>query len=92
VKTLTGHPNRPNPFGDRVDVASFDFDDRRNLAEHLRKTVRRRPLRYSLPSDVQLVQVHDRGPYIEGTRRFESGRSQQEDVISGGKRPPRARL
>ena len=36
VKTLTGHPNRPSPFGDRVGVASFDFDDRRRLAEHLR--------------------------------------------------------
>jgi uncharacterized protein YbjT (DUF2867 family) len=36
VKTLTGHPNRPSPFGDRVGVAPFDFDDRRKLAEHLR--------------------------------------------------------
>jgi nucleoside-diphosphate-sugar epimerase len=36
VKTLTGHPNRPSPFGDRVGVAAFDFDDRRRLAEHLR--------------------------------------------------------
>jgi uncharacterized protein YbjT (DUF2867 family) len=36
VKTLTGHPNRPSPFGDRVTVASFDFEDRRNLTEHLR--------------------------------------------------------
>jgi uncharacterized protein YbjT (DUF2867 family) len=36
VKTLTGHPNRPNPFGDRVDVASFDFEDPRKLAKHLR--------------------------------------------------------
>ncbi len=38
VKTLTGHPNRPSPFGDRVGVATFDFDDRRQLAEHLRGT------------------------------------------------------
>ena len=29
VKTLTGHPNRPSPFGNRVGVAPFDFDDRR---------------------------------------------------------------
>ena len=36
VKTLTGHPNRPNPFGDRVAVASFDFEDRRTLTEQLR--------------------------------------------------------
>jgi NADH dehydrogenase len=36
VRTLTGHPNRPNPFGDRVDVAPFDFADRRKLAGHLR--------------------------------------------------------
>jgi uncharacterized protein YbjT (DUF2867 family) len=36
VKTLTGHPNRPSPFGDRVAVVSFDFEDRRNLTEHLR--------------------------------------------------------
>jgi len=36
VKTLTGHPNRPSPFGDRIGVASFDFEDRRKLGEHLR--------------------------------------------------------
>jgi len=36
VKTLTGHPNRPNPFGDRIDVAPLDFEDRRSLVEHLR--------------------------------------------------------
>ncbi len=36
VRTLTGHPNRPNPFGDRVAVAAFDFEDRRKLAGHLR--------------------------------------------------------
>jgi uncharacterized protein YbjT (DUF2867 family) len=35
VRTLTGHPNRPNPFGDRVAVAAFDFEDRRKLAGHL---------------------------------------------------------
>jgi uncharacterized protein YbjT (DUF2867 family) len=35
VTTLTGHPNRPNPFADRVAVASFDFEDRRKLAGHL---------------------------------------------------------
>ena len=35
VRTLTGHPERSNPFGDRVDVARFDFDDRAKLTEHL---------------------------------------------------------
>src|SRR5918994_3042775 len=25
VKTLTGHPNRPNPFGDRIDVAPLEY-------------------------------------------------------------------
>src|SRR4029453_13646448 len=36
VKTLTGHPDRSNPFGDRVSVASFHFEDPRKLAGHLR--------------------------------------------------------
>jgi NADH dehydrogenase len=36
VRTLTGHPNRSNPFGDRVAVAAFDFEDQRKLAGHLR--------------------------------------------------------
>lgn len=36
VRTITGHPDRPNPFGDRVDVAPFDFEDPGELAEHLR--------------------------------------------------------
>ena len=27
VKTLTGHPNRPNPFGNQVSVAPFHFDN-----------------------------------------------------------------
>ncbi len=35
VKTLTGHPDRPNPFGDRVAVARFDFDNPRGLARSL---------------------------------------------------------
>lgn len=30
VKTLTGHPNRPNPFGNQISVAPFNFD---NVAE-----------------------------------------------------------
>jgi uncharacterized protein YbjT (DUF2867 family) len=36
VRTLTGHPERPNPFGERVAVAAFDFDDRERLTGHLR--------------------------------------------------------
>lgn len=36
VKTLTGHPNRQNPFGDRVSVALLNFDNQRELAENLR--------------------------------------------------------
>ena len=35
VRTLTGHPNRPNPFGDRVSVAPYEFEDRGKLEEHL---------------------------------------------------------
>jgi NADH dehydrogenase len=36
VKTLTGHPNRPNPFGDQVSVAPFNFDNPAALVESLR--------------------------------------------------------
>ena len=36
VRTLTGHPDRPNPFGDRVEVAPFAFDAPARLAESLR--------------------------------------------------------
>src|SRR6266508_87309 len=35
VRTLTGHPNRPNPFVDRVAAAAYDFEDRRKLSGHL---------------------------------------------------------
>ncbi|HEY7357917.1 MAG TPA: NAD(P)H-binding protein [Ktedonobacterales bacterium] len=27
VRTLTGHPNNPNPFGDQVEVFPYHFDD-----------------------------------------------------------------
>src|SRR5215813_6532687 len=27
VRTLTGHPNSPNPFGDQVAVFPYNFDD-----------------------------------------------------------------
>lgn len=36
VKTLTGHPDRPNPFGDRVSIAPFNFENPAALAESLR--------------------------------------------------------
>ena len=38
VKTLTGHPDRPNPFGDQVSRAPFNFDNPAALAESLRGT------------------------------------------------------
>ena len=36
VTTLTNSPNRPNPFGDQVRVAAFDFDQPARLAGTLR--------------------------------------------------------
>ncbi len=36
VLTLTGHPERFNPFGDRVSVAPFNFDNPPALAQSLR--------------------------------------------------------
>jgi NADH dehydrogenase len=36
VTTLTGHPARPNPFGERMRVAPMDFRDPAGLREHLR--------------------------------------------------------
>jgi uncharacterized protein YbjT (DUF2867 family) len=36
VRTLTGHPNRANEFGDRVEVAPLDFENRRVLVDNLR--------------------------------------------------------
>jgi uncharacterized protein YbjT (DUF2867 family) len=35
VRTLTGHPNRANPFGDRVEVSPFSFDNPDRLARSL---------------------------------------------------------
>lgn len=35
VKTLTGHPNRPNPLRDQVEVAPLNFDDRGELVRSL---------------------------------------------------------
>lgn len=35
VRILTGHPNRPNPFGDGISIAPFDFDDDKALTRNL---------------------------------------------------------
>ena len=35
VKTLTGHPERPNPFGGQVIAAPFNFDDPAALVSEL---------------------------------------------------------
>jgi len=35
VRTLTGRPNRPNAFGDGVEVAPFNFDDPEALARSI---------------------------------------------------------
>ena len=35
VKTLTGHPDRPNPFGDQVAIAPFNFDRPDELVKSL---------------------------------------------------------
>jgi NADH dehydrogenase len=36
VRTLTGHPNRPNPFGEAVEVLPFAFNDSSKLSASLR--------------------------------------------------------
>ncbi len=35
VRTLTNHPHRASPFGDRVSAAPFDFGDPARMAAHL---------------------------------------------------------
>lgn len=35
VRTLTGHPQRPNPFGSRVTVLPYDFERPGRLRDHL---------------------------------------------------------
>ena len=35
VRTLTGHPNRQNPFGNQVSVAPFNFDNESELITSL---------------------------------------------------------
>lgn len=36
VRTITGHPDRPNPFEEEVDAHPFNFDDPKRLTESLR--------------------------------------------------------
>src|SRR5437660_1892645 len=36
VRTLTGHPSRPDPFGGKVSVVPYAFDDAAALAAGLR--------------------------------------------------------
>jgi len=36
VRTLTGHPKRPNPYGNRVEVVPFNFDNPHKLVSDLR--------------------------------------------------------
>lgn len=36
IRTLTHHTNRPNPFGDRVSVFPYNFEDTEKLADTLR--------------------------------------------------------
>src|SRR3990172_2790805 len=35
VRSLTGHPNRPDPFGGRVEVRRFQFDEPARMQEAL---------------------------------------------------------
>lgn len=35
VKTITTHPDKPNPFGERVQAASYHFEDRDKLTAYL---------------------------------------------------------
>ena len=39
VKSLTGHPDRPDPFGGQIDVAPLDFGDPDGLARSLEGAV-----------------------------------------------------
>ncbi len=36
VKTITDHPDRPNPFGDKISVAPFNFDNPDKLINSLK--------------------------------------------------------
>jgi NADH dehydrogenase len=42
VTTLTGHPARQNPFGGKVQIASFNFDRPDDLARSLHRKMQNR--------------------------------------------------
>ena len=35
VKTITTHPNKPNPFGDKVKASNYHFDNPDRLTQEL---------------------------------------------------------
>ena len=35
VKTITTHPNKPNPFGDKVEASNYHFDNPDRLTQEL---------------------------------------------------------
>jgi NADH dehydrogenase len=39
VRTITGHPNRPNPFGDQVSAVPFNFDNQVELTKSLQGAI-----------------------------------------------------
>jgi uncharacterized protein YbjT (DUF2867 family) len=40
VRTLTGHPDRPNPFGDRIEIVPYNFADPKALGRNLEGVTR----------------------------------------------------
>lgn len=44
VRTIISHPNRPNPFGDQVELQLLNFDDPRALGESLRGAAQNLPI------------------------------------------------
>ncbi len=40
VRTLTGHHNHQNPFGNKVSVAPFNFDNQSDLVKSLQGATR----------------------------------------------------
>lgn len=39
VRTITGHPNRLNPFGDKIGISPFSFDNPAELVKSLRGAI-----------------------------------------------------
>ena len=55
VRTLTGHPTNPNPFGEQVRVFPFNFDKPAELVEEFRRCDN--PLQHIL--DLLLARLDD---------------------------------